>query len=67
MEILPGTDGLVHISELDDRRVEKVTDVVQEGDEVVVKVLNVDQTGKIRLSRRAAFGVDPSEVMNLRG
>jgi polyribonucleotide nucleotidyltransferase len=34
---------------------------------VVVKVLNVDQTGKIRLSRRAAFGVDPSEVQNLRG
>ena len=67
VEILPGTDGLIHISELDDRRVERVTDVVQEGDEVVVKVLNVDQTGKIRLSRRAAFGVDPSEVQNLRG
>jgi len=67
VEILPGTDGLVHISELDDRRVEKVTDILQEGDEVVVKVLNVDQTGKIRLSRRAAFGVDPSEVQNLRG
>jgi len=67
VEILPGTDGLIHISELDDRRVERVTDVVQEGDEVVVKVINVDQTGKIRLSRRAAFGVDPSEVMNLRG
>jgi polyribonucleotide nucleotidyltransferase len=67
VEILPGTDGLIHISELDDRRVERVTDVIQEGDEVVVKVLNVDQTGKIRLSRRAAFGVDPSEVQNLRG
>jgi polyribonucleotide nucleotidyltransferase len=67
VEILPGTDGLIHISELEDRRVERVTDVVQEGDEVVVKVINVDQTGKIRLSRRAAFGVDPSEVMNLRG
>jgi polyribonucleotide nucleotidyltransferase len=67
VEILPGTDGLVHISELDDRRVERVTDILQEGDEVVVKVLNVDQTGKIRLSRRAAFGVDPSEVQNLRG
>jgi len=67
VEILPGTDGLIHISELEDRRVERVTDVVQEGDEVVVKVLNVDQTGKIRLSRRAAFGVDPSEVQNLRG
>ncbi|MDC0715370.1 polyribonucleotide nucleotidyltransferase [Nannocystis bainbridge] len=67
VEILPGTDGLVHISELEDRRVDRVTDVVQEGDEVVVKVINVDPTGKIRLSRRAAFGVDPSEVQNLRG
>ena len=67
VEILPGTDGLVHISELEDKRVDRVTDVVQEGDEVVVKVINVDPTGKIRLSRRAAFGVDPSEVQNLRG
>lgn len=55
VEILPGTDGLVHISELDDKRVEKVTDVLQEGDEVMVKVLNVDQRGKIRLSRKAAM------------
>jgi polyribonucleotide nucleotidyltransferase len=67
VEILPGTDGLVHISELEDRRVDRVTDIVQEGDEVVVKVINVDPTGKIRLSRRAAFGVDPAEVQNLRG
>ncbi len=67
VEILPGTDGLVHISELENRRVAKVTDVLQEGDDVVVKVLNVDQSGKIRLSRKAAFGVDPSEVQNLRG
>ncbi len=67
VEILPGTDGLVHISELDERRVAKVTDVLNEGDEVVVKVLNVDPMGKIRLSRKAAFGVDPSEVQNMRG
>ena len=67
VEILPGTDGLIHISELEERRVERVSDVVQEGDEVVVKVISVDPTGKIRLSRRAAFGVDPSEVQNLRG
>ena len=45
----------------------KVTDVLHEGDEVVVKVLNIDPTGKIRLSRKAAFGVDPSEVQNMRG
>ncbi|MCA9662126.1 MAG: S1 RNA-binding domain-containing protein, partial [Myxococcales bacterium] len=67
VEILPGTDGLVHISELEEGRVERVSDVLSEGDEVVVKVLNVDQSGKIRLSRRAAFGVDPEEVQNMRG
>jgi polyribonucleotide nucleotidyltransferase len=53
VEILPGTDGLVHISELDNKRVENVTDVLKEGDTVRVKVLNVDQRGKIRLSRKA--------------
>ena len=67
VEILPGTDGLCHISELENKRVGKVTDVLHEGDEVVVKVLNIDPTGKIRLSRKAAFGVDPSEVQNMRG
>lgn len=66
VEILPGTDGLVHISELENKRVERVTDVVSEGDEVVVKVLNIDQQGRIRLSRKAAFGVDPTEVQNMR-
>ena len=55
VEILPGTDGLVHISELEDKRVEKVTDILKEGDEDMVKVLNVDQRGKIRLSRKAAM------------
>ncbi len=53
VEILPGTDGLVHISELDHKRVAKVTDVVQEGDEIEVKVLDVDNRGRIRLSRKA--------------
>jgi polyribonucleotide nucleotidyltransferase len=57
----------VHISELENRRVDKVTDILKEGDEVVVKVLNIDPTGKIRLSRKAAFGVDPGEVQNMRG
>jgi polyribonucleotide nucleotidyltransferase len=56
VEIFPGTDGLVHISQLDRGRVNKVTDVLQEGDEVLVKVLGVDDTGKIRLSRKAALG-----------
>ncbi len=53
VEILPGTDGLVHISELDTKRVSKVTDVVQEGEEIEVKVLDVDNRGRIRLSRKA--------------
>lgn len=53
VEILPGTDGLVHISELDHKRVAKVTDVLNEGDEIEVKVLDVDNRGRIRLSRKA--------------
>lgn len=53
VEILPGTDGLVHISELDTKRVAKVTDVLNEGDTVEVKVLDVDNRGRIRLSRKA--------------
>jgi polyribonucleotide nucleotidyltransferase len=55
VEILPGTDGLVHISELDEGRVKNVTDVLKEGDEVMVKVLEIDRRGKIRLSRKAAL------------
>ncbi|MFT5729719.1 MAG: polyribonucleotide nucleotidyltransferase [Desulforhopalus sp.] len=53
VEILPGTDGLVHISELAHERVAKVTDVLNEGDEIEVKVLDVDNRGRIRLSRKA--------------
>jgi len=55
VEILPGTDGLVHISQLAPERVRRVTDVLKEGDEVLVKVLDVDKQGKIRLSRREAL------------
>jgi polyribonucleotide nucleotidyltransferase len=56
VEILPGTEGLVHISQLAKDRVNKVTDVLQEGDEVMVKVLEIDKQGKIRLSRKEALG-----------
>jgi polyribonucleotide nucleotidyltransferase len=56
VEVLPGTEGLVHISQLDNHHVKKVTDVLKEGDEVLVKVLEVDRQGKIRLSRKAALG-----------
>jgi polyribonucleotide nucleotidyltransferase len=52
IEILPGTDGLLHVSEMAHHRVDKVTDVMKEGDTVEVKVLSVDRDGKIRLTRR---------------
>jgi len=55
VEIIPGTDGLVHISELDTRRVERVEDVLNVGDRVDVKVINIDHDGKIRLSRKAVL------------
>ncbi len=54
VEIFPGTDGLIHISELADRRVKNVEDVLQEGDEVLVKVIGIEK-GKIRLSRKQAL------------
>src|SRR5947208_16257351 len=55
VEIFPGTDGLVHISDLANHRVKKVEDVLREGDEVLVKVVSVDRQGKIRLSRKEAL------------
>jgi polyribonucleotide nucleotidyltransferase len=53
VNILPGTDGLVHISQLANHRVTKVSDVVKEGDKLKVKVLEVGRDGKIRLSHKA--------------
>ncbi|HAM49671.1 MAG TPA: polyribonucleotide nucleotidyltransferase [Nitrospiraceae bacterium] len=55
VEILPGTEGLLHISQIADRRIAKVTDEIQEGDEVLVKVIEIDKTGRIRLSRKEAM------------
>ncbi|HKA28399.1 MAG TPA: S1 RNA-binding domain-containing protein, partial [Candidatus Binatia bacterium] len=55
VEIMPGTDGLVHISQLANERVRQVTDVVREGDVIDVKVIEVDKSGKIRLSRKEAL------------
>ncbi|QWR76550.1 polyribonucleotide nucleotidyltransferase [Candidatus Magnetomonas plexicatena] len=52
VEILPGTDGLLHISQIAKERINKVTDVLQEGDEIDVKVIEVDRAGKIKLSRK---------------
>lgn len=55
VEIVPGVDGLVHISKLDKQRVEKVEDVVSIGDEIVVKVTEIDRQGRINLSRKDAL------------
>jgi len=55
VEILPGKEGLVHISELADYRVDKVEDVVKVGDEITVKVTEIDSQGRVNLSRRAAL------------
>ena len=62
VEIFPGTDGMIHISHIAEARVEKITDVVSEGDEVVAKCVDIDPSGRIRLSRKEAIAelVQPS-------
>ena len=55
VEVLPGSEGLIHISQLANERVNKVTDILKEGDEVLVKVIDIEN-GKVRLSRKAALG-----------
>ena len=54
VEIFPGTDGLLHISQISEKRVNKVSDEVQEGDRIMVKVLEVDRNGRIKLSHKEA-------------
>ena len=53
VEIMPGTDGLLHVSEIANHRVKDVRDELKEGEQILVKVINIDPTGKIRLSRKA--------------
>src|SRR4026209_116784 len=53
VEIMPGTDGLLHVSEIANHRVKEVRDELKEGQELMVKVINIDRTGMIRLSRKA--------------
>ena len=55
MEVLPGKDGLIHISELADGRIEQVEDVVKVGDMVTAKCIGVDEKGRVKMSRRAAM------------
>ena len=52
VEIMPGTDGLLHVSEIANHRVKDVRDELKEGEQLMVKVINIDPTGKIRLSRK---------------
>ena len=61
VEIRPGVEGLVHIPNLDNKRTERVSDVINEGEEVLVKVLEIDRQGKIKLSRKDAFGQKPDQ------
>jgi polyribonucleotide nucleotidyltransferase len=55
VEVLPGKEGMVHISELADYRVDKVEDIAKVGDELTVKVTEIDSQGRVNLSRRAVF------------
>ncbi len=63
VEIFPSTEGLCHISELANKRVNAVSDILQEGDEVNVAVLSIDREGKIRLSRKRALKKEPGQLL----
>jgi polyribonucleotide nucleotidyltransferase len=60
VEFLPGKEGLVHISELDVGRVRQVEDIAREGDTIQVKLISIDDQGKMRLSRRAVLQPESS-------
>jgi len=66
VELFPGTDGLIHISQLAEQRVENVSDILKEGDEVLVKVIGIEPNGRIRLSRKEALkqGYDKGLIKN---
>lgn len=59
VELKPGTEGLVHISQLEEGRVEKVSDILNENEEVMVKVIDIDRQGRLKLSRKDALGQKP--------
>ncbi len=61
VEIMPGTDGLLHVSEIANHRVKDVRDELKEGQQILVKVINIDPTGKIRLSRKALLTEEPGK------
>ena len=59
---MPGTDGLLHVSEIANHRVKDVRDELKEGEQVLVKVINIDPTGKIRLSRKALLAPEEGQA-----
>jgi len=65
VEILPGVEGLVHVSQLDTARVEQVADVVQLGQELKVKVIEVEPSGRVRMSRKAVIMEERGEVFDM--
>ena len=62
VEIMPGIDGLLHVSEIARHRVNDVRDELQEGEQVLVKVINIDPSGKIRLSRKALLAEEEGDA-----
>jgi polyribonucleotide nucleotidyltransferase len=67
VEIMPGTDGLLHVSEIANHRVKDVRDELKEGEQLMVKVINIDPTGKIRLSRKALLQEDAGKPQETKG
>jgi polyribonucleotide nucleotidyltransferase len=67
VEIMPGTDGLLHVSEIANHRVKDVRDELKEGEQLLVKVINIDPTGKIRLSRKALLQDEAAKAQPAKG
>jgi polyribonucleotide nucleotidyltransferase len=67
VEIMPGTDGLLHVSEIANHRVKDVRDELKEGEQLMVKVINIDPTGKIRLSRKALLQEEAAKPAEAKG
>jgi polyribonucleotide nucleotidyltransferase len=67
VEIMPGTDGLLHVSEIANHRVKDVRDELKEGEQLLVKVINIDPTGKIRLSRKALLQDEATKAQPTKG
>ncbi len=64
VEVLPGQEGLVHISQIANERIGAVRDVISENDQFLVRVLDIDRTGRVRLSRKEALGLNPDDVLD---